>query len=286
MIEMPEVQFAVLGDRGVVHVGGGDAHKFLQGLITSDLDMLDAGGGLFAGLLTPQGKILFDFFITRDQDGYLIDVTADMVAGLIKRLTMYRLRADVTLRDMTDTSKVYGVWGDALASTQLEGHAFSDPRHPDLGQRVIANPIAAAMISSDHAAYHAHRISLGIPEGGKDYPFGDTYPHEALYDGLHGVSFTKGCFIGQEVVSRMEHRKATKKRIVQVQGAETLPATGTEIKAGPITLGQLGSTNQDRGLALIRIDRLKDVARSGDRAHAAGIAVKFSKPSWAPFDLS
>jgi len=284
---MPEFQTAELEDRGVLSVTGADAYKLLQGLITNDLDRIEPGNALFAGLLTPQGKILFDFLVVPVADGYLIDIAQDQLSAFVKRLTLYRLRADVTLEDQSASRKVLATWGttddaqymfDSIATAR-------DPRHPELGHRHIIAKDTAIATNVSKTDYHAHRIQLGIPHGGQDYIYGDAYPHEALYDDLNGVSFTKGCFIGQEVVSRMEHRNATKKRIVSVVGNGPLPEVGTEISAGAIALGRLGSTNGKAGLALIRVDRMKDVTENGDPPKAQNVALKIGKPDWASFEF-
>ena len=208
---MPTPKTAELDDRGLVTVTGPDAAKLLQGLITNDLGALEPGHALFAGLLAPQGKILFDFFIVATDDGFLIELAKGHVADFIKRLTLYRLRAEVTIEDSSDRYRVLAIWGpDTEAVKDNTSLTYQDPRHADLGQRRFVARSETVETTADAAHYHCHRIALGVPEGGKDYAFSDAYPHEALFDQLAGVSFTKGCFIGQEVVSRMEHRNATK----------------------------------------------------------------------------
>ena len=279
---MAKFRTAELDDRGVVRVGGADTHKFLQSLITNDMDTIEPGKALFAGLLTPQGKILFDFFVTPVSDGYLIDIAQEQTAAFLKRLKLYRLRADITLEDQSTTHKVLASWG---TTDNVQVAAVRDPRHSGLGYRHVITQEQAIATDASKADYHAHRIQLGIPEGGQDYIFADTYPHEALYDILHGVSFTKGCFIGQEVVSRMEHRNATKKRIVAVTGNGPLPEPGTEISAGTIVLGRLGSSNGKNGLALIRVDRLKDVAKNETPPKAQAVTLRIKKTDWVNFEF-
>lgn len=284
---MSQVHSVELSDRGIVRVGGPDALKFLQGLLTNDLENLDDGAAQFSGLLSPQGKILFDFFVVRDRSAFLLDVATDRIPALVKRLTMYRLRADVTLDDVSQDMRVFVAWGGTPQSDGGVGAVVvKDPRHDALGYRIYAKPDAFRPTSDRRSDYDAHRIALGIPEGGKDYVYENAYPHEALYDLINGVSFTKGCFVGQEVVSRMEHRRATKKRVVQVKGAAALPEPGSDIHAGDIALGRLGSRAGTHGLAFIRIDRLGDAARQGTAPEADGVPLEFSKPDWATFDLS
>ena len=209
-----EIKQVVLPDRGIVAVNGSDATKLLQGLVTNDVALLDTQPAIYAGLLSPQGKILFDFIVVKTPDGALIDVAKDQAAALVKRLTMYKLRAAVTITDVSADHTVVAAFGPDAQFGQ--GIVYSDPRLPDLGLRAIVETKDAVAVNSEASAYHAFRIGLGVPEGGRDYAFGDAFPHEALFDQLHGVSFTKGCYVGQEIVSRMEHRGTARKRIVPV----------------------------------------------------------------------
>ena len=284
----------MLADRGVVSVRGTEAHRFLQSVITNDMDVLGAQPALHTGLLSPQGKILFDFFVVKTAGGFRLDVARDQAAALAKRLTMYKLRADVQLSDVSDATVVMAVWDgepwcfDSLAETT----AVTDPRLAAMGLRIITSKEFAASVAqatngfdASLEDYHAHRIVLGVPEGGRDYAFGDAFPHEALFDQLHGVSFTKGCYVGQEIVSRMEHRGTARKRIVPVESATPLPAAGTDIKAGDVTIGSLGSAAGSRGLALLRLDRVADFLASGVPLTAGDAPLSLQIPSWATFSL-
>jgi folate-binding protein YgfZ len=212
-----EIKIALLADRGVISVEGADAGKFLQGLVTNDVAKLQSEPAIHTGLLSPQGKILFEFFVVKDGGKFLIDVARDRVAELIKRLTLYKLRAAVTIADV---SKDIAVYADFGGETVLDrGIVYRDPRRAELGNRVIIKDSVEITATVDAQAYHAHRVALAVPEGGRDYIFGDAFPHEALFDQLGGVSFSKGCFVGQEVVSRMEHRGTARKRVVPVSFA-------------------------------------------------------------------
>lgn len=282
---MTDCQIAELTDRGVLRVTGPDAPHFLQGLITNDVERTADGAAVHAGLLTPQGKILFDFFLMRTDDGFLLDCPETVVADLSKRLTFYKLRAAVGIADETATHKVLAVW-NGVPEMPDGAVCVADPRLPALGHRLIAprgdDPGATGCSAAGEAAYHAHRIGLGVPEGGRDYAFGDTFPHEADFDQLAGVDFTKGCFVGQEVVSRMEHRGTARKRIVPIEGTGTL-ATGTEISADGASIGTIGSVADAKALALVRLDRAEKALGQGKAFAADGVSVRLLQPAWASF---
>jgi folate-binding protein YgfZ len=278
---MTHAKTALLADRGVVRVAGADAEKLLQGIITSDMELLAKQPALHAALLTPQGKILFEFFVARDGDGFVLETAKDQAAGLARRLAMYKLRAKVDIHDVSAGYSVMAVWGQAAPHSPGEtkgGVFFSDPRLPELGLRVLAEG-GFDGANGDAETYHAHRISLGVPEGGKDYVLGDTFPHEANMDLLNGVSFSKGCFVGQEVVSRMQHRGTARKRVVIVEGDEALQ-TGDAIMAGQATIGAIGSVAGHRGLALVRLDRVEEMQRKGEQITAAGATLTIRLPDY------
>lgn len=292
---------APLPDRGIVAVAGDDAEKLLQGVITNDMQALREWRPIHAALLSPQGKILFEFIVARTAGGYLLDVARDKAAELARRLTMYKLRARAEVRDASAEYGVHAAWrpdGAAIPAPDealvagFTGLQIIDPRLPALGLRLISR--LGDNTALDHASgparataadYHAHRIALGVPEGGKDYAFGDAFPHEALFDQLHGVSFTKGCYVGQEIVSRMEHRGTTRKRIVPVVASRPLPATGTEIRAGEVALGMLGSTAGERGLALIRLDRAAEMIAKREPMRAGVVEIHIELPAFATFKI-
>lgn len=182
---------------------------------------------------------------------------------------------------------VYAIWGGAPDS--LEGGVyFADPRLTDLGRRLIAlsakDALAAWCDEVPETAYHAHRIALGVPEGGLDFAFGETFPHEADFDQLHGVDFSKGCFVGQEVVSRMQHRGTARKRIVPVESGSDL-ASGAEITAEDSAIGTVGSVAGARGLAMIRLDRAEKALAGGKAMEAGGAAIRLLQPDWAEFTV-
>ena len=275
----------VLEDRGVIAVTGADAATLLDGLVTNSLARLDDGGAIHTGLLSPQGKILFDFFLFRTADGFLIDVARDAVADFIKRLTFYRLRADVTFTDRSDSLVVAALWPEG-ATVPGGVIAAPDPRWPALGLRLILPSARIAEIpaeSADRQAYDAHRIALGIPDAGRDYELADAFPHEALYDQLGSVDFKKGCFIGQEVVSRMQHRGTARKRAVRVRISEPVEP-GTEVKAGDATIGAIGSAGPETAIALLRLDRAGEAKAAGTPLTAGPATVEIDPPEWLHLD--
>jgi folate-binding protein YgfZ len=274
-----EIKIALLADRGVISVEGADAGKFLQGLVTNDVAKLQSDPAIHTGLLSPQGKILFEFFVVKDGGKFLIDVARDRVADLIKRLTLYKLRAAVTIADV---SKDVAVYADFGGETVLDrGIVYRDPRQAELGNRVIINDGPEITATVDAQAYHAHRVALAVPEGGRDYIFGDAFPHEARFDELGGVSFSKGCFVGQEVVSRMEHRGTARKRVVPVSLRGGTLAEGASIQAGGVEIGRIGTVAGQRALALLRLDRADEFAAKGVPLMAGDATVTVDLPPGA-----
>ncbi|MBN9062781.1 MAG: folate-binding protein YgfZ [Rhizobiales bacterium] len=275
---------ALLTDRSVIRVSGEDARNWLNNLVTCDVAGLKPGAGRWGALLTPQGKIIVDFLVTQaadDAEGFLLDAPRALAADLVKRLTLYRLRAKITIEDLADSRAVIAAWDEAEAPA---GTAFDDPRDAALGRRLIV-PAGGAAATADASAYHARRIALGVPEGGKDFIYGDTFPHEADMDQLGGVDFKKGCYVGQEVVSRMQHRgSGGRTRIVPVVYEGGFSATeGVEIMAGEKIIGATGSNANGRGLAKLRLDRVEDALAAGVAITAGGLALRLEKPAWATF---
>lgn len=268
-------------DRGVIRISGDDARDFLQNLVTNDLDPVLPGQAGYGALLTPQGKMICDFFILalapEDGGGFLLDTPLLQTADLMKRLKLYKLRAKVALEDLTEKSAVLASVDGAPLPADA-GFVYDDPRLPALGQRAIADIEGIEpLVTAEPEAYHARRIALGVPAGGRDFAYSDTFPHEALLDQLGGVSFKKGCYIGQEVVSRMQHRGTARTRIVRVGLGDSV-AAGTPVTAGDKTLGTLGSSANNRGLALLRIDRVADAVEAGTPVLADGHPLSFIAP--------
>jgi folate-binding protein YgfZ len=278
---------ALLPDRSVLEIVGEDRLSFLQGLVTNDVEGLAERGGRFTGLLSPQGKILFDFFIVSVGDAFLVDCPSELAANLAKRLALYRLRAKVTIADVSDRWRVGAAWGEG-ASEWAEANApvvYPDPRLPALGFRLLVLGSHQPEFSASFADYEAMRIALAVPEGGKDYAYGDVFPHEACLDLLHGVNFKKGCFVGQEVVSRMQHRGTARTRVLAVSAQQPLPHGGADIRADGFAVGRLGSVAGQQGIALARVDRVKEALKKGQTFTAGGVAVEFAAPAWASYSL-
>jgi folate-binding protein YgfZ len=208
---------------------------------------------------------------------------------------MYKLRAKATIEDASAGYRVLALWGNTPASLgETAGTvSYPDPRLATLGLRILAEArfatdVASATNGMDVAPeeYHAHRIALGVPEAGKDYALGDTFPHEADMDQLGGVSFTKGCFVGQEVVSRMQHRAHVRKRVMPIDAVGTGNLQpGAEVMAGAAAIGKVGSVAGQQALALLRLDRAAEAKAKGEPLTAGGVAIAVRKPDWATFDL-
>jgi folate-binding protein YgfZ len=283
---------AILTDRGVVKVAGDDAGKFLNGLVTTDMGEVTPEQAAFAALLTPQGKIIVDFIVAEaapaDGGGFFLDCPRALAPALAERLTFYKLRAKVTVADVSGELAVLAIWDDPAMTAA--GLCYRDPRLSGLGARCILPPAAAADAASGLGAdlvgdadYDGHRIALGVPRGGADFIYGDAFPHETDMDQLNGVDFKKGCFVGQEVVSRIEHRGTARTRVVPVAFDGPPPEGGVEVKAGARNVGVMGSGVIGRGLAALRLDRVGDALASATPLSAGGIAVRPVKPDWARF---
>lgn len=278
---------AFLPDRGVVRVSGEDARKFLDNLVTTNIELVRPGLGRFGALLTPQGKIIADFLVTEAPEahggGFVFDVPLALAQAFATKLGFYKLRAKVTVENISSQLGVLAVWdGTPVAKPAL---AFEDPRNPQLGWRLFvpddlvdetASAIGAEVSESE--AYEAHRIACGAPRGGVDFIYGDAFPHETNMDRLHGVDFDKGCYVGQEVVSRMQHRGTARTRTVRVKLAGSVPEVGLPVSAGDKSVGTMGSSANGLGLALLRIDRVSDALDAGLALTAGGLPISIAAP--------
>ncbi|WP_026782976.1 YgfZ/GcvT domain-containing protein [Pleomorphomonas koreensis] len=267
-----------LESRSLVEVAGPEAADFLDRMITQKTEAAGGGKAAFGALLTPQGKIISDFLLVRQEDGgFLLDAPAAGAADLAKRLAMFRLRADVTVT--ASPLLVYAGWGGPRPEGGL---AAADPRHPDLGWRLYA-PEGTIVTNAREADWQAHRVALGVPEAGTELPLNDVFPHDLAMDTLHGVDFDKGCYVGQEVVSRMRHRGTARRRPVVLSADTDLPPAGTEILIGGRVAGHLGSASGRQGIAVLRLDRVSEALAAGEAVTVDGRPVSVALPAWADY---
>ncbi len=271
-----------LADRTIIRVTGDDRRAFLQGLITQDIGLVSEDNVVFSALLTPQGKILFDFMIAERDGAFLIDCDKDAAPALVKRLTLYKLRAKVII----DIDEALAVMTSQTPPAPSTGIAFPDPRLPALGWRNIAAKGDSA-IDDD---YDRRRIALGVPEFGpgpnKDFGADDIFPLDVNYDALNGVSYAKGCFVGQEVASRMKRKSEVRKRTVIAEFDGPKPDKGAAIIAGDFTLGQIMSTAdttalaEGGALALIRLDRWGKAKAADANIECEGQSLRLRVPDY------
>ncbi len=272
-----------LPHRTVLAVTGPDAKSYLQGLITTDLDDLQPGTALPGALLTPQGKILVDFLISPDGNGYRLDLPTDKAAEIAKRLMIYRLRAKVEISDLSQEAFVTALWGEGTPPAT----AIKDGRTVLAGWRDYGEKMTETATVQE---YDLQRIQQGLVEGGSDYTFGDAFPHDAGLDAIGGLDYRKGCYIGQEVVSRMHHRGTARRRPVVVEGSAPLPPTGTPLTANGRDIGTLGTVSGAKALAIVRLDRAKAAIDQGIRIIAGDVSTSLTLPSnavWSwPTDIA
>ena len=282
---MPTHCCTQLDDRGSIRLSGPDARAFLQGLISNDMELLRPESALYAALLTPQGKYLFDFLLYDRGDHLLLDAERARLPDLIRRLTLYRLRAQVTLEDVSAELAVLAIFDrQPVAAAGIPG-AVVDPRLPELGLRIalprqeVAGLVAAhALQPVEPAQYDRLRLELGVPDGSRDLVVDRSLLLESGFEELHGVSFTKGCFVGQELTARTKHRGLIKRRLLPVRVDGPLPAPGTPVTRGGKDAGEVRSGAGDLALALLRLDQL-----ATDEPLRAGDAVLTpAPPSWLP----
>ena len=209
--------FEKLPGRALVRISGEDSEHFLENLVTCRIEGLAAGDAAFGGLLSPQGKVLFDFFVIVTGEAYLIDLDQSLAEEFVKRMRFYKLRAKVEIEPAAGNDGVVAGWGDRPEG--LDGVTITDPRLPEMGWRTYGDNSAIEAGNQ----YRAHRIDTGMPAGGEDFEYGDGFPHDCLMDQFGGVDFKKGCYVGQEVVSRMQHRGTARKRIVKISAENSLP---------------------------------------------------------------
>ncbi len=262
----------LLTGRGVVEVAGPDRVGFLQGLVSNDVTAAGPNRAVWAALLTPQGKWLADFFILAEDDRLLLDAEADHVPLLVQRLSRFRLRAQVTLRDASADFSVLAGWGGAVPPPATL--SAPDPRLPEAGWRaLVAQQVAA---DASEADYDLHRLRLGLPDGSRDLEPEKSVLLEGGFDELGGVSWTKGCYMGQELTARTKYRGLLKRRIVPVVVEGGLPPRGTPVLRDGVEVGEMRSARDGHGLALLRLD----VLASGGTLSAGGAVLTPRVPGW------
>lgn len=255
-------------ERSLIAVTGPDARPFLQNLLTQDLDRLGSTGVTYAALLSPQGKITADMFAWAREDGVLLDVDPARGADLLRRLSMYKLRANVSLADLSDTLDV------VVSDTALDGGA-NDPRLAALGFRAVLTKA-----DRPSALLEERRIALGVPDLVRDAQPEEVFAGEALLEELNGVAFDKGCFVGQENVSRMKRRATTRKKFCPVVFEGEAIAFGTPVLAGEAEIGSVRTGVAGRAIALLRLDRALDAGTAGKPLTAAGREIRLDPPAW------
>ena len=274
--------YALLDDRSVISLGGAESRAFLQGLVSSDMAECTGGKAIYAALLTPQGKILFEFFIVEGgNENFLIDCAADRAADLIKRLSLYKLRAKVAIAPAPELAVAVAWNGGNMEAPQGAKFTFADPRLPALGQRLIGAraELEKSLAANERGDYRAHLLALGVPASA-DLPPDSVFALDAGLEELNGVNFKKGCYVGQEVTSRMKHRATARRRFAIAENEATLPPAGTPLEANGREIGTLATGVGSRALALVRLDRLAESQEAHSEITAAGRSVTVRKPGW------
>ncbi|MDO9502203.1 folate-binding protein YgfZ [Falsiroseomonas sp.] len=267
----------LLTGRGVVEVAGPDRVGFLQGLVSNDVTAAGPGQAVWAALLTPQGKWLADFFILAEDERLLLDAEAAQVPMLVQRLSRFKLRAKVTLRDACSDLSVLAGWGGAIPPAGTL--AARDPRLPEAGWRaLVAAHLVGGSVMTDatEADYDLHRLRLGLPDGSRDLLPEKSVLLEGPFDELGGVSWTKGCYMGQELTARTKYRGLLKRRIIPVTVEGGLPPAGTPVLRDGVEVGEMRSARDGHGLALLRLD----ILAAGGTLSAGGAVLTPRVPGW------
>lgn len=280
------VDICTLPSRALFRISGADATEWLQGLITNDVAHLETAGALYAAMLSPQGKILFDFLLYRAADSLLIDCEASALEPLMKRLSMYRLRSDVVLTPQPSLGVISSCTplDTALPFVEL---AVRDPRLEKLGHRMVGDTAlmrkefeSQGHTVDDESVYREYLLKLGVPNGAADFAPGKAYPLESNFEELNGVSFTKGCFIGQEIVARMKHKTVLKKRTLPFTTEGGTPAPGSAIRAGDAKAGEILSSSGSAGLALVRLEEWRQAEAAELPLEADAVRLNVEIPDW------
>ncbi len=301
---VPAPGFVVLPARGVLGIGGTDARDLLQNIVSNDVRRLSADTAMYALLLTPQGKYLHDFFLTAFEDPQsgstlLLDVERERLPDLIRRLTLYKLRSDVTLSDVSDRFRVAAAFGSGVqqrlslgaapgsARVLADGVAFTDPRLSELGARVVAPAskidatlAGAGLSATTMDAYDAMRLMHGVPDASRDLIVDKTFPLEAGLDALHAIDYGKGCYVGQELTARTHYRGTIRKRLMPVHIDGPVPEPGTPVLLGDIEAGEMRSAVAGIGIALLRLEHIETAERTGAALTAGSATVRPMRPAW------
>lgn len=296
---MAECQYVQLGKRGIVTVAGDDRREFLQGLISNDIEQVGPDRAIWAALLTPQGKYLHDFFVFEIGDTLYLDCEADRLMDLGKRLHRYKLRAQIELGIEeafsvfaligADAPNLAGLSADPGSARQFDdGIIYVDPRLAQVGVRALlpsSNAIqtieSLGFSPTDLDSYDLLRLELGLSDGSRDLIIEKSTLLESNFDELRGVDWNKGCYMGQELTARTKYRGLVRKRLMPVRIDGPLPEHGTPVMAGSKEIGEMRSSFDGRGLALIRLERLEE---AGEDDLVAGEAhVVPEKPDWATY---
>jgi folate-binding protein YgfZ len=293
-----------LSDRGLLAVGGGDRLPFLQGLISNDIDKVGPERAIYAALLTPQGKVVHDFFALAEPGGarLLLDCERGRIADLERRLAVYRLRADVTLEDASEIHAVVALIGEGAAeaaglppqagrAVALDGGVvFVDPRLAAAGARAVLPGHGAVEIldalgfaGAEPDDYDRWRLGHGLPDGSRDILVEKSLALECGFDELNGVDYDKGCYVGQELTARTHHRGKVRKRLVPVRIEGEPPAPGAPVLLGDKNAGEMRSAREGRGIALLRTERVAEAAQAGAFFTAGAARLTAEKPDWAVF---
>lgn len=296
---MSERRCVLLAERAVLEVAGEERRAFLQGLISNDVEKVAADRAIYAALLTAQGKYLHDFFVAALGDAFCLDGEAARLADLKRRLTLYRLRAKVTIAESErfivaaafgeDAPAALGLASEAGAAVPFGGGiAYVDPRLPQLGLRLLLPREAglaplerAGFAAADPELYDRLRLTLGVPDGSRDLAIDKAILLEAGFEELNGVDWQKGCYIGQELTARTKYRALIKKRLMPVAIDGPLPPPGTPVMLGDAEAGEMRSGRDGLGLALLRLEAVAEAA--GAPLTAGQAKLRPQKPDWAKF---
>ena len=265
----------LLPNRGIIKITGDDRASFLQGLITNDVKKLETQPVIYACLLTPQGKFLFDFFIYDKGEFLLLECQGDRIQELIKKLSLYKLRSKVALVDVSEMYQV--VVGGVIEGRELE--FTQDPRLPDLGMRGVISDLSEP-VNGDLSDYDLNRIVLGVPDGSSDLIVDKSILLENGLDELHAIDWRKGCYVGQELTSRTKYTGIVRKRLFPVDIEGDLPPFGETIFWGDDKAGEMRSSLNNKGLALIRLEAFLQFQKSGEPFVCGSAQLKPYIPDW------